>query len=50
MCQRVGADLRTGVGFTSAVRARRWNSVICRRDKGSAIELLVLAIWVTRTA
>ena len=49
MCQRVSADLGAGVGCTSAVRARRRNSVICRRDKESAIELLVPAIWVTRT-
>ena len=47
MCQRVSADLGTGVGSTSAVGARRRNSVICRRDKASAIELLVPAIWVT---
>ena len=49
MCQRVSADLGTGVGSTSAVRVRRQNSVICRQDKESAIELLVPAIWVTRT-
>ena len=42
MFQRVAADTGTGVGWKSAVGARRRNRDICRRDKESAIELLVV--------
>ena len=44
MCQGVAADAGTVVGSKSAVGARRRNGNICRRDKESAIELLVPTI------
>ena len=41
VCQRVAADAGTRVGSKSAVGARQRNGDIWRRDKESAIKLLV---------